>query len=495
MSEFEADAVWHRLSPRMLLIHPVVELGRALPALLGLFIAGKASGGSGIWGLVATAVVLVLALSRWFTTRLRITPDQVQLQRGLVRRQTLTTPIDRIRTVDVTSHLLHRALGLARVSIGTGTSDRRSSGRLVLDGLTAEAAVTLRNDLLSGRAGPTRTAAPVAVGEYIARLDPAWARYAPFTLSGAFTALVVFGFAVRLYQDAHVNVLKLGPLGALDRTLTRHSVVLAVAVVLGLVAIFVAVASLGGYLLAFWDFRLTRDTAGTLHVDRGLLTSRATSIEKRRLVGVELSEPLLLRAVGGARTVAIATGLRARRGAERGGEVLLPPAPIGVARGVSGIVLGTPAPLLAPLIRHSRPALRRRLTRALLGAVLLTGVLLTLRIIGGHGNWLVALIAVSIPLSIPIAVDRFHNLGHNLVDGYLVTRFGSIVRRHNALALHGVIGVNLRSTFFQRRVGLTTLTATTAAGKQRYPVTDLDEADAVALADAALPGLLTEFLA
>ena len=58
----------------------------------------------------------------------------------------------------------------------------------------------------------------------------------------------------------------------------------------------VAVFSTLGYVLAFWSFRLSRTDSGTLHLSRGLLTTRATTIEERRLRGVELSEPLLLRA-------------------------------------------------------------------------------------------------------------------------------------------------------------------------------------------------------
>ena len=494
----EVYETWHRLSPRMLMIHPVAELGRALPALIGVFFASNHNGNGSWWSLAVAVVVLVFAVSRWFTTRLRITPEQVQLRHGLIRRRTTATPIDRIRTVDVTSHLLHRALGLARVSIGTGTSDRRGRGRLVLDGLDADAAEHLRSDLLHGR-GAVSTAVvtdpgPSTPDEVIARLDPAWIKLAPFTLSGAFTALLVFGFAERIWQETRVNLLHVGPLGWLDRQLGHASVLAAVLVVIALILTFVALASYAGYLLTFWDFRLTRHVGGTLHVDRGLLTSRATSIERRRLVGIEISQPVLLRAVGGARTVAIATGLRARRGAERGGEVLLPPAPAAVATAVAAVVLGTAGPFGASLVSHGQRALRRRLTRGLGGALNATGVAELLHLVGAHG-WVVPLVALSIPISVPVALDRYRSLGHALVDGYVVTRFGSVVRRHSAIACDGVIGWNTRSSLFQRRLGLTTLTATTAAGKQGYRITDIDTVEALRFVDAASPGLITEFRA
>jgi putative membrane protein len=47
---------------------------------------------------------------------------------------------------------------------------------------------------------------------------------------------------------------------------------------------------------------------------------------------------------------------------------------------------------------------------------------------------------------------------------------------------------------FQRRAGLTTLTATTAAGRQGYDVQDVEVDEALSVAEALLPGLLDPFL-
>jgi putative membrane protein len=62
------------------------------------------------------------------------------------------------------------------------------------------------------------------------------------------------------------------------------------------------------------------------------------------------------------------------------------------------------------------------------------------------------------------------------------------------LLREGIIGWNVHQTYFQRRAGLVTLTATTAAGKQGYRVYDVPEPVATMVADAAVPGLLTPFL-
>src|SRR5665647_627170 len=122
----------------MLLVHPVREVGQAIPALIGLVVAGRAVGDGQMWWLAPLGVVVVIAVSvlRWMTTRYRITVEQVQLRTGLLHRKTISTPADRVRTVHVTASALHRVLGLARVEIGTGSHE---AGRgLSLDSLRAD---------------------------------------------------------------------------------------------------------------------------------------------------------------------------------------------------------------------------------------------------------------------------------------------------------------------------------------------------------------------
>jgi putative membrane protein len=496
------DATWHRLSPRMLLIHPITELGRALPALAGVFLAGHAHGNGEWWSLAAAGVVAVYSLTRWFTTRLRITSEHVQVRYGLLRRRSITTARDRIRTVDVTSHVMHRLLGLARVVVGTGTNDRKGEGRIVLDALLAPAAQALRDELLH-RVPPAVSAAdggeaidaspPGAAGRVVlTEFDLRWIRYAPFTLSGVVSGLVIWGFYWRVQGESGVDLARSGPLHAVTHALDQMPTAAAVATVAAALLLFVAITSTVGYVLAFWHFRLVRHDGGTLEVTRGLLTTRATSIERRRLVGVQISEPLPLRWVGAARTTAITTGLRAGRGAERGGEVLLPPAPRAQADLVAAAALDGRSVLRAPLRRHPATARRRHVVRALLPGVILLAAGVGTMLAGGPA-WPAITAAVLVIGFLPLGLDRYRSLGHVLRDGYLVTRAGSLVRRRSALETHAVIGWTVGSTFFQRRLGLATLIATTAAGRQGYGVVDVQPAEALALANSVTPGLLDDF--
>jgi len=328
----------------------------------------------------------------------------------------------------------------------------------------------------------------------LAALRPGWVWYGPFTLSGLVTIGVVVGFVYRLANEAHVNPGRFGPLRAISHQLSRVPLGIAIGEVALAVLVFVAVASTVGYVVAFWGFRLSRQDTGTLHMTRGLLTTRATTIEERRLRGVELSEPLLLRAVGGARCIAIATGLRVGRGAERGGSLLLPPAPHAEAVRVAAEVLGDPHPLTVELTGHGRRAARRRYLRALEVAAVLPVGLALLWWLAGWPGWAPVVALAVLPVAAALAADRVRSLGHAIAGGHLVVRQGSVVRRRYALARDGIIGWHLRQSIFQRRAGVVTVIATTAAGRQHYSLLDVPVDLSVPVVDEATPGLLEPFL-
>jgi putative membrane protein len=430
---------------------------------------------------------------------------------------------------------MHRLLGLSRVTIGTGQSDRKDGVRL--DGLTAAEATRLRSELLHRAAPAARSSAPAVPAQatagtpavpgapvsggpasglpvpgapvtgvpalgvipepgetVLASLRPGWVRYGPFTLSGLVTIGIVFGFLYRLVSEAHLHPGRFGPLRAIVHQLERVPLGVAVGEVVVAAIVLVAIASTFGYVVAFWAFRLTRQDTGTLRVSRGLFTTRATTLEERRLRGAELSEPLLLRAVRGARCIAIATGLRVGRGAERGGSLLLPPAPVQEARRVAAEVLGDTEPMSVALRAHSGRARRRRYVRALTLAAIVPAGLALLWGWAGWPAWTPLVGLLTLPAGVLLAADRYRSLGHTVTAGHLVVRQGSVVRRRCALARDGIIGWHLHQSFFQRRAGLVTVIATTAAGRQRYALPDVDLDASASLVDEATPDLLTPFL-
>jgi len=92
-----------------------------------------------------------------------------------------------------------------------------------------------------------------------------------------------------------------------------------------------------------------------------------------------------------------------------------------------------------------------------------------------------------------VAVDRYRNLGHRLAGGWLVTRTGTFARRRSIIGTDAIIGWRIHQTWFQRRQGLMTLTATTAAGQQHYSLRDVPVAEGLAVAAQATGDLIRPF--
>jgi putative membrane protein len=477
------DAEWQRLDPRMLLVHPIREVIRFLPVLIVLVVARTAAGGEQ-WQLVGIAFPVALGLLRYLTTSFRISAGRIELQRGLLNRHVLSTPVDRVRTVDLTSSPIHRLLGLTTVRIGTGTASTSDEDRIDLDGLPLDRARALREELLR-----TSTADDDAGGSPeldVLIFDPAWVRFAPLTGSGVVIAAAALGAASQLLQ-ATGFFQRFNP-----ETVDVPGVPLAVLIPLLVLALVVVVSllSIGGYLVTNYGFRLTRTPTATWHLTRGLFTTRETTLDHERVAGVNLSEPLGLRLARGARLSAIVTGLDR---SQRGSSVLVPPAPRSVVVRVARQVLDSPEPVDTSLLDHGPRAARRRWIRALVPA-LGPAAACVLAVALGAPAWLLGGLLV-LPAAALLAWDRTRSLGHALVAGHLVARSGSVVRRRRILEVDHVIGWNLRTTWFQRRAGLTTLVATTAGGSQAVPVLDVPEHEAVRVAHAALPELLEQFRA
>jgi putative membrane protein len=324
----------------------------------------------------------------------------------------------------------------------------------------------------------------------VLRLDPRWVRFAPLTSAGLVLAAGVLGVGSQVLDG----------LGAWDRidvdiAVDRPSAAWLLLVPVLLVALGVVVSALAvaGYLVNNWGFTLTHAAQDhSWHLSRGLLTTRETSLDDERVSGVSIGEPLGLRLARGGRLSAIVTGLDSK---QQSSGTLVPPAPRTVVEGVAGEVLGTHAPVTEPLRRHGSRAHTRRWTRALVPAALPAGFLVVAVLAGGWTPWSLLPAALLLLAAAALAADRVRSLGHALVGRHLVVRSGSLFRGREVLETGAVIGWNLRSTWFQRRAGLTMLVATTAGGSQSVTAIDVPETDALDVARAAVPGLVEQFLA
>jgi putative membrane protein len=481
------EIAWQRLSPRMLLVHPVHELVRELPLLIGGLVLGSTTGNQS-WTVAVLALTAVVGVARWFTTSYRIDADpesgQVQLRAGLLHRKVLSVPRNRIRSVQTDARLLHRLLGLAVLRVSTGQQASAEHG-FVLDAVRVDQVPRLRAILLAGSPQPVEaaTAEPAATSTVLARWQPSWLRYSPLSLSG----LVTMGAAAGLiYQSGAVGPLQHSRLAesAMEagRRLGVPTTVAVIAAVLLVVSVLLAVLR---SLLTYANLVLWR-RADVLHLRHGLLRLREHTYDMSRLRGGTLRQPLLVRAFGGAGLDAVMTGVH---GAGES-SVLLPPCPRSTAESVLTGLVGDPNVVTGPLRGHGRRAAARRWTRALQLPALIGAVLAVVTLLEGTSVvplWLwPAWVAVTAWCAL-LAADRVGALGHRVDSRWLVMRAGSWERRRDCLATAGIIGWTVRQSPFQRRAGVATLVAATAAGIKRYRLIDVPEDQVWAVAAQASP--------
>lgn len=519
----------------------------ALVGAVAVLLAGKQPWGLGVMGdvllslaitggaLAFLAVMGYLDMLRLRATRFRVTAERMEMRSGIIATSVRSIPRERVRSVDVAAPVYARVLGLCSVTVGTGEKVGSGAEQLTLLYVTAEQGERLRRDLLRRGTDATREEGAEAAGTEeaeLARFEGRWLAYAPVTTAtlgvglGAVTGLLGLnaqtGGAGWEWVSDKAGLPSAAEVSAfvMSQALTVVPLFLLGLLVSGVV-VLTAVA-----LETWWNYRLTREPDGTVRLRRGLLTSVSLSVEGRRLNGVTLHEPYLLRLSGAADVRAVATGLSGADEQKTSAKSRLsPPMPRPRARRLAADLMRTPdSPLDTALAAHPRAALRRRFTRA--GVVTAAGLVLSAVLAWLHTRataawwevvreaeselilvplatglvesaplWLWAVLAAGIAAAaFWYAVGSYRGLGHALHPRYLVVRKGMAVRDTVTLERAAVIGWRISRSPFQRRLGLATVAATTAAGRGVYEARDVSMGQGLAWANEAVPELLEPFL-
>lgn len=462
-------------------------------------------------GAVVVVGLLVLSAWYWATTRYRVTPTHVELTSGMLVRSRRSVPRDRLRSVDLTVDVVHRLAGLAVVAIGTGRQGGDADDVVKLESLSTAQAQHLRAVLLDRGprpAGPAADPAAETAPDVAAPADPppmaafaaSWVRFAPLSLLGLISLGLLLA-AIGQFRDLidYRALAGSGPVQALLRWAGEAPLPVVVLLVLLVLVVVNTVLSTVLYVLFYGGYRLTRRPDRTLHVTYGLLTQRSVTIEEARIRGVRVDEPLLLRSGGGARAKVIAAGLGVKdaQGKEkRDSDLLLPSAPAPLVHRVTADVLGSPdSPAAGPLRPHPRTALRVLLLREVPVSLLPAVGLAVPAVLGTgfpHWPWQVALLLV--PVAVGSALLAYRSLGHARHGAFLVAREGAGIRKTAVLRCDGIIAWRFRRTVFQRRPRLLSGAAAVAAGSGAHWIRYASQDDVLAVADDAVPGLLTPFL-
>ena len=334
----------HALSPLLRSARAVV----ALATILGSRQLAPGQHQSAWFDVIALAIAAVAGVVSWLVTRWRIAGAELQIETGLLRRQSVRVPLKRLQAVDVVRPLLARMLGLAEVRLvvaGQGTSHAR------LAYLTEERATQVRASLLA-----------LAHGLHADTPEPA-ARPLPHVPARRLVvaSLLTPGPMILILAVlATVTVLVANP------TVGAALVGSTAAIGLGLA---LAIARQVG---AEWDFSVAEAPDG-LRLTGGLLQTRAETIPYGRAQAVRWVEPVLWRPLGWVRLeIDVARRHdrdRTENEAAASTRALLPVGPRDEAMALLGRVMpgativapvGSRAPgrawLRAPLLRHNLEA-------------------------------------------------------------------------------------------------------------------------------------------
>jgi putative membrane protein len=430
--------------------------------------------------LAALFIGVPLAVLSWRRFSYHIAGGRLELRSGVLNRSVRTIRLERVRGVDVSQPFLHRLLGLARVEVEAAAGGDSRSAELSLPAISLAEAERLREALLGAarleeaadeRAKPLYRATPVVLA--LGGITSMRYLLAPAAIVG-----VVFNLA----DDLPGGLVERATDAALEQAPTDPLAIAALVIGAGSIVILAAAA---GSLLVDWNFTLA-DEGERLTAVRGLLTRRVVSLDRDRIRGVEVSDTPVRRALRLVSVTAIAAGLRGRTG----GTTLAPVLPTSEAATLIRAV-DPPAPdPLAPLIPHPHAARRRRLIRALALPLVVLGVTVALRV-----PWAIAAAVLLVILAVPLALDRYRQLGHQLDLRRVTLREGSLRRRWSELDPQTAVAFDLRSSPGQRRAQLCTLTVHLGQGAGSRRALDLGEEQAARLLARLHPQLLQPLLA
>lgn len=519
-NEGPTDAPWQRLSARMIWVDVVQSALSLAPGAIAIWAVGIDPTPGTLWplGIIAALGVFgaVTDALRWVFTRYRVTESEVQRRTGVVVRRYRAVRRERIRSVDTHAKLRHRLSGLRVVTIGAGQQVTSGESAFLLDAVTKNDAGQLQRTLLRERgtarepdaqtSGPDSETAghdgtndspnapekttPV---EVFARLRPWWVIYNMFSIWAYLSAAGLIWAAYWLATTFGIDLLA-WVTGLADWEEMGWPQTIAIGLV-GVGALG-AIGMAANFVTSQWRFELARvhhPDGRMLRTRRGLFSTREVNRDESRMRGLSIGEPLLWRWMGMADTNVITTGLGIWSGEQP--TSILPRGPISVARRVAAAVFETDrSPLEAPLPRHPRAALRRRAWWATLGTLSVVASVVWPATTGVVPGWVVWAAAGVWPITLLGALVAYQALGHLITEDHVITRSGLMSRSTSALRRDAVSTIALRQSVLQRRLGLTTVSAMTAAGWGIYEAPDVDADEAVEFAAAAAPGLLDPFL-
>ncbi|HEX2576580.1 MAG TPA: PH domain-containing protein, partial [Aquihabitans sp.] len=474
------DGTPRRLHPSSPVLS-VVLVGRQLlfPLVLLVFGAGRALITLPLVALGLGALVAVRVLA-WSRFTYRIDHDALRIEHGLLNRQRREVPLRRIQQVDLQRKLRHRLLGVAVVRIDTAGGG--SGAEVVLEAIGDADALALRGALLSRAptssvtattAGPGGGAEPGGPGpgpgpgaalrppppaapEVVVELTTRELVVAGITGSRLAGIVPLVGAAIGLFFELPDDVGESVARDVGDQL--SAGIVLPLLAVLA-VPVILALAALTSILT---DHGYTLVRIGTdLHLRRGLLDQREATLSLQRIQVARLVDNPVRRRLGLASVQLQSAG----SGSDSEGSVSRLTIPlVTVAERDRLLELVLPGSVPAPPLIPAPPAARRRAWVRRVGPVALVIALL---VAATRSPWALLGLLALVPAGL-LADRAYRSLGHGSTPAFVFARRGAVLRETVVVPVAKTQSSRVRSSPFQRRVGLATLHLD-VAGRGRTP--------------------------
>lgn len=286
-------------------------------------------------GVIAIAIAIV-ALSvvgsviTWRTRAWELTDAGIMLRSGLVTSRQLQVPYEHIHTVNMSSNLVERVLGLMTLDLDTGAASSEGEATRIR-GLQAGIAEALREELFRRKAAvladqglDARTADADASAEADDEASPTAPAPSPDACYTLTTAQLVFAaltearvvaqavaFLILIVQG--INLLQESELVNLS-DVAGDIAVLPVALLIGAAALLLALALIVGFavsfvmsLIGYAGYRAER-AAGRISVERGLLSRTSHTVALERIQSINIRQGLIRQLIGYAEVRASVVG-------------------------------------------------------------------------------------------------------------------------------------------------------------------------------------------
>lgn len=282
---------------------------------------------------IASAIVALSVVSSVITWRTRtweLTDAGIMLRSGLVTSKQLQVPYEHIHTVNMSSSLVERVLGLMTLDLDTGAASSEGEATRIR-GLQAGIAEALREELFRRKAAvladqglDARTAGADASAEADDEASPTAPAPSPDACYTLTTAQLVFAaltearvvaqavaFLILIVQG--INLLQESELVNLS-DVAGDIAVLPVALLIGVAALLLALALIVGFavsfvmsLIGYAGYRAER-AAGRISVERGLLSRTSHTVALERIQSINIRQGLIRQLIGYAEVRASVVG-------------------------------------------------------------------------------------------------------------------------------------------------------------------------------------------